>query len=153
MLAAVPGGTAGPLEDLLATLRAQAEVLDRRLRIVEAEPAEDYRVELLAPLTARVARINDDALSLRRSAVELIEDPATRLRSEQDLHDRISGLAEGVRELHGPALPGVAAPSANPRFTLPDTSRPDRLDSGGPPATETPGSPLPGRAPRQAGSA
>lgn len=109
VLAAAPGGSGGPLGDLLAQLHAAAAQFDRQLRILADEPAEDYLTETLPALAARVAQFNDNTLSLRRSAVELTEDPDIQRRAEQDLRDRITGLAQGIRELQSPAEPTTAA--------------------------------------------
>ena len=115
-------GRAGVLSDLLADLRGSADELDRRLRLMQYEPAEDYRQQALPQLAERVQQFNDNALSLRRSAVDLTCDPTFVQLREQQLRDRIAGLAAAVEELREQGFP-IAVTHQSPS---PDTDRKQR---------------------------
>lgn len=87
------------LSELLEELRASAEDLHRDLRVAQYEPAENYRREVLAHLSKRVAQFNHNALSLRRSGMELNGDPSLQQIRDQELRDRIDGLAAAIEDL------------------------------------------------------
>ena len=105
-------------------LRAGCAQLDRRLKLLTREPSTDYLAELVPTLQARVARLRQDALLLRRSVLELDEIGAMDTdRAQQELGEHLAGLRAGVDAVRALTTPASHISTDLIRAAPPSTTR------------------------------
>ncbi len=115
--AALPGA----LIDLLPRLRGVAAELDHQLVLWEGEPDPGLVRSALPQLSRRVRGVVSDALRMRGSALQLIDEASrgTREAAEADIRHGLQALDDAlasIRQLHVPpeAGGGAAAPPPPP---------------------------------------
>lgn len=115
--AALPGA----LIDLLPRLRGVAAELDHQLILWEGEPDPGLVRSALPQLSRRVRGVVSDALRMRGSALQLIDEVSrgTREAAEADIRHGLQALDDAlasIRQLHVPpeAAGGAAAPPPPP---------------------------------------
>ena len=107
------------LIELLPRLRSVAAELDRQLVLWEGEPDAGLVRSALPQLSRRVRGVVSDALRMRSSALQLIDEASrgTREAAEADVRHGLQALDDAlasIRQLHVPPAAGSGAAAAPP---------------------------------------
>ena len=107
-------GMPGALSDLLPRLEHLAIGLDEQLRLWETEPDPTLVLDALPELRHRGDTIISHAVSLRATALRLIDeaDRLTRTATEEEFRDPVTGLEAGLNAIR--RLPASHASQIEP---------------------------------------
>jgi hypothetical protein len=105
----------GVLSDVLPRLEHLATGLDEQLRLWQTEPDPALVLDALPELRQRGDTIISHAVTLRATALRLIDDAErlTRSAAEEDVRDQLTGLEAGltaIRRLPEPHAPRIEPP-------------------------------------------
>lgn len=118
----VAGALPATLVELLPRLRSVAAELDHQLLLWEGEPDSGLLQAALPQLSERVGGVVSDALRMRRSALQLVEEAGRPVReaAEADVRHGLQALDDAlasIRQLHPPTVAGGGPAPAPPPVT------------------------------------